>query len=218
MHFNGASMPRLAYRRARRFIRGLLLLLCACGVSLLHAGEAEKLTCAGLPNLYRVAPNLYRCAQPTAEGFAAAEKLGIKTVINLRAFHSDRSLVSTNLKVARIRSNAWWASAADAVSFLKLVSNTNNGPFLVHCQHGADRTGEMIAMYRIAVEGWSKDAAIKEMTGGGFGHHSIFRNLRAYLKRVDVAALRRSAGMAEVTAAAQPDARESAASNGTGSL
>src|SRR5205085_2345435 len=123
--------------------------------------------------------------QPTAEGFAAAEKLGIKTVINLRAFHSDQSLVSTNLKVARIRSNAWWASAADAVQFLKLVSNTNNGPFLVHCQHGADRTGEMIAMYRIAVEGWSKESAIKEMTAGGFGHHSIFRNLRAYLKRVD---------------------------------
>jgi hypothetical protein len=60
----------------------------------------------------------------------------------------------------------------------------------------------MVAMYRIAVEGWSKEAAIREMISGGFGHHAIFRNLRAYLKRVDVASVRRAAGLLPAAAAA----------------
>ena len=36
-------------------------------------------------------------------------------------------------------------------------------PVFVHCKHGADRTGTMVAFYRILFEGWSKDEAIREM-------------------------------------------------------
>ncbi len=150
----------------------------------------------GLPNLHRVTTNLYRCAQPTADGLKAAEKLGIKTVINLRAFHSDKDEVeSTTLRTERIRFNTWHPEDEDAVRFLKLVSNTNNGPFLIHCLHGADRTGTMIAIYRIALEGWTKQDAIKEMTTGGFGYHTVWRNLIQYLNDLDVEELKKKAGV-----------------------
>ena len=160
---------------------------------------AVKVEQDGLPNLHRITGNLYRCAQPTAEGMRAAEKLGIKTVISLRAFHSDKDeLKSTKLKSERIYFNTWHAEDEDVLRFLKVVTNTNAGPILIHCQHGADRTGTMVAIYRMAVQGWSKEDAIKEMKEGGYGYHSIWTNLVHYLNRLDVAALRRKAGLPEL--------------------
>jgi len=157
---------------------------------------ATRLEQRGLPNLHRISENLYRCAQPTAEGLAAAEKLGIKTVISLRGFHSDEDEVNgTKLKTERIRFHTWHPEDEDVLRFLKLVTDTNAGPFLVHCQHGADRTGTMVAIYRMAVQGWKKDDAIKEMTEGGFGYHTVWSNLIRYLKKLDVDALRKKAGL-----------------------
>ena len=157
---------------------------------------AIKVEQAGLPNFHRVTDNLYRCAQPTAEGMRTAEKLGIKTVISLRAFHSDSDETkSTKLKTERIYFNTWHAEDEDVLRFLKLVTNTNAGPILVHCQHGADRTGTMIAIYRMTVQGWKREDAIKEMKEGGYGYHTIWTNLVRYLNELNVDALRKKAGL-----------------------
>jgi len=173
---------------------GFVTTINAAGRSTNWAARVEQ---NGLPNLFRVSTNLYRCAQPTADGLKAAEKLGIKTVICLRGFHSDKDEVeSTKLRTERIRFNTWHPEDEDVVRFLKLVSNTNNGPFLIHCLHGADRTGTMIAIHRIAIEGWTKQEAIKEMTDGGFGYHTVWRNLIKYLNELDVEELKKKAGMA----------------------
>ncbi len=50
---------------------------------------AVPMTCAGVPNLHKVSDELYRSAQPTAEGMTNLVALGIKTVVNLRDNHSD---------------------------------------------------------------------------------------------------------------------------------
>jgi protein tyrosine/serine phosphatase len=182
-------------------LRQTIIAVFVCLSALLQAADrdakwATKVEQAGLPNLHRVADNIYRCAQPTADGLKAAEKLGIKTVISLRAFHSDKDEVeSVKLKTERIRFNTWHPEDEDVVRFLKLVTNTNGGPFLVHCQHGADRTGTMIAIYRITVQGWKKEAALKEMTDGGFGYHAMWANLIKYLNELDVDALKKKAGL-----------------------
>ena len=182
----------------------LLIIAAALGASAtMQAAErnpkwAVKVVQPGLPNLHRVAPDLYRSAQPTADGLRAAEKLGIKTVICLRAFHSDTDKAeSTKLKIERIRFNTWHPEDEDVVRFLQLITKPRNGPYLVHCLHGADRTGTMIAIYRIAVQGWKKDDAIREMTGGGYGYHEMWSNLIRYLKNLDTDALKKKAGMAE---------------------
>lgn len=174
---------------------GLAVALCCGGLA-----RAEKLTENGLPNLHRVSPQLYRSAQPSSEGLrAAAEHLGVKTVINLRAFHSDKDEAKkaggVPLKLERIRIKTWDLEEEHVVQFLKLVSNTNSGPFLLHCMHGADRTGTMIAVYRMAIEGWSREAAMKEMMGPDYGYHKMWLNLPRYLRKVDVADLRRKAGL-----------------------
>lgn len=182
-------------------LRSLLMVIALSASAPLLAAErnpqwAAKVEQPGLPNLHRVAPNLYRSAQPTADGFQAAEKLGVRTVVCLRAFHSDTDEAkATKLKIERIRFNTWHPEDEDVVRFLKLVSDRGNGPCLVHCQHGADRTGTMIAIYRIAVQGWKKDEAIREMTEGGYGYHAVWRNLIRYLRKLDIEALKKQAGL-----------------------
>ena len=151
----------------------------------------------GLPNLHRVDGRLYRGAQPSAEGFRQLKATGVKTVIDLRSFHSDdRLLENTGLGSIRFYMKPWHAENDDVVRFLQIVTDTNNAPCFVHCQHGADRTGTMCAIYRIAVCGWTKDQAIDEMTNGGFGFHPEWQNLINYVRRLDIDRLKKPAGMA----------------------
>ena len=157
---------------------------------------AQPLTLPGLPNLHLVAPGVYRGAQPTAEGMRELQKLGVKLVIDLRAFHNDEDEVrGTTLRRAKISFKSWHAEDEDMVAFLKLINDPANQPVFYHCQHGADRTGTMSAIYRMTVQGWSSEAAIREMTEGGFNFHVIWSNLPAYLTAVDIPALRAAAGI-----------------------
>ncbi len=136
---------------------------------------------------------LYRSAQPTAEGWDSLEKLGIRTVLSLRAFHPDSIPKRSGLSAKRISFKSWHPEEEDVVEFLRIVRDPANQPLLVHCQHGADRTGMMIAIERMVIEGWSREDAIREMVDGGYGFHAIWQNLIDYVEHVDVERLRRLA-------------------------
>ncbi len=140
----------------------------------------------GVSNLHKINDNLYRSAQPTGEGMKNLEKMGIKTIINLRAFHSDKDkLKGTGLLNNSLSVKTWHIEDEDVIKVLKIIGKKENSPFLIHCQHGADRTGVMSAMYRIVVQGWSKDEAIKEMVDGNYGFHPVWSNIIEYVKNVD---------------------------------
>ena len=151
----------------------------------------------GLPNLFQVSPVLYRSAQPTAEGLNLlnqnlAVSYGlpkeIKTVVNLRNNEGDGALVvPTGVRYEQIPFDTWQVKETDVVRFLKIVRNPNNQPVLLHCKHGADRTGMMTAIYRIVEQGWRKQDAIAEVAQGGFGYHPIWSNLIRYIEHMDVA-------------------------------
>lgn len=154
----------------------------------------------GLPNLHRVTASIYRSAQPTHAGFvflgtqpSLANADGpIKTVVSLRAFDDDAPLVAapSALRLERIRIKTWHPENEDVVKFLRLATSPALQPVLVHCQHGSDRTGTMVAIYRIAYEGWSKTQATDEMVNGGFGYHPMWQNLRRYIEDLDVDAIK----------------------------
>ena len=170
----------------------LLLSVCVSATAARPRKWAEKIEKPGLNNFHRVTPNLYRGRQPTAEGMRSAEAMGIKTVIDLRAFHSDAGeAAGTRLMLERISFKTWHAEDEDVVRFLKIATLRKNQPVFVHCQHGSDRTGMMIAIHRIAIQGWTKREAIDEMTKGGFGFHPMWKNLIAYIDKLDVPALKR---------------------------
>jgi len=157
---------------------------------------AQKVEVAGVKNCYQITTNLYRGAQPPAEGMKQLQKLGIRTVINLRAFHSDKDEVAgTGLISVRFETKAWHAEEEDVVGFLKVVTDKNQLPVFVHCQRGADRTGMMCAMYRIVVCGWTKPEAIDEMKNGGFDFNPAWRDLVSFIEKADVEKLKREAGI-----------------------
>ncbi|MEZ4528949.1 MAG: dual specificity protein phosphatase family protein [Desulfobacterales bacterium] len=157
---------------------------------------ARPMEISGLPNFHQVSPVLYRSAQPSAEGFAELKKMGVRTVVNLRSFHSDAELLKdTGLHYESIPANTWELKEEDAVRFLKIVTDPDKTPVLVHCQHGADRTGTMVAVYRILLCGWTKEEALKEMTEGGFGFHSVWKNLIHFVENLDTESIRKQAGI-----------------------
>lgn len=189
------------------FLGGLLLASAECSWAAPAAAGprpakwATALTTSpGLPNLHRVTPNLYRSAQPTKDGFADLGKLPglaksdrpIKTVISLRAFNADAppAAAGAGLRFERIRFKTWHPEDEDVVKFLRIATTPAMQPVLVHCQHGADRTGTMVAIYRIACEGWTKAQALDEMVNGGFGFHPLWQNLRTYIEKLDVNAIK----------------------------
>ena len=152
---------------------------------------AEPLVIEGAPNLHRISPMLYRSEQPTALGMKNLEKLGIRTVINLRHFnHDQEEVMGTSLRTERVKILTWRVGDKHVVEVMRMLRQTENGPFLIHCQHGADRTGLMSAMYRILEQGWSPDDALQELVDGGYGYHSMWKNIVRYVRSVDAARLK----------------------------
>ena len=164
------------------------------------ASWAQPITITGVPNLHKVSDTLYRSAQPTAEGMKNLKRMGIETIVNLRSFHSDRDEIgNTGLGYEHVYMKAWHPEQKEIVRFLRIISNPSRTPVLVHCQHGADRTGTLCAVYRIAVQGWTKEEALREMTEGGFGFHEVWTNLTSWLAKLDVESIRKDAGIKTAT-------------------
>jgi protein tyrosine phosphatase (PTP) superfamily phosphohydrolase (DUF442 family) len=149
--------------------------------------QAVEINKEGLANFYKVSDVLYRAEQPTSEGFKSLQEMGIKTVVNFRAHHSDeKKMKGLKMKYVQIPINTWNLGDKHVEQFLKVMADESGYPVLVHCQHGADRTGTMVAVYRMVFENWSKEDALKEMTGDTFGYHSIWKNLPKYLENFDI--------------------------------
>jgi protein tyrosine/serine phosphatase len=151
---------------------------------------AKPIPMDGASNLFQVSDILYRSAQPTPDGLKRVQELGVKTVINLRAFHNDVTTTqAVDLLDDELSINTWHITDADVIHVMRLLNDPAGAPYLIHCQHGADRTGLMVAMYRIIDQHWSKDAAIDELVHGGYGYHPVWTNILDYIRHVDVVAL-----------------------------
>jgi len=139
-----------------------------------------------LPNLYQVSDTLYRGAQPSAAGFRELRKMGVKTIVSLRQYHSDEKLLSgTGLNYFNIPISASDPHKADFQKFLDIAADPQMQPVFVHCQHGADRTGTAVALYRIKVQGWDREEAIRELREGGYGYHKIFKDILRLIREFE---------------------------------
>ena len=158
---------------------------------------AQPIHVEGVENMYKVSDDLYRSAQPTAAGLHNLEAMGIKTVLNLRCFHWDRFFKSgqTTCKYEHIYFMAWHPEVKDVVRFLRIVTDPRRTPVLVHCHRGSERAGTMVAIYRIAVQGWTKEEAIREMTEGGFGFNDYWSNLPLWVQELDINSIKEKAGI-----------------------
>lgn len=121
-----------------------------------------------LPNFHQVNEHLYRGAQPGVEGFERLARLGIRTVINLRddderATVEEAAAERMGLRYYNIPFGGFGRpSEAKVEEVLSLIEAKENWPVFVHCKRGADRTGVVIAAYRIAHDGWNAETATHE--------------------------------------------------------
>jgi len=168
-----------------------LALLTSLAFAERPAKWAQPVNGTCVKNFNRVTPHLYRAAQPDAAGMHELEKLGVKTVINLRDHNDDtKEARGTNLRLCHVKMNAWHIEDEDIVRVLAILRRRQDGPFLIHCQHGADRTGVACAMFRIVEQGWSREDAIRELTDGGYGFHKIWTGIPRYLRKADIEKIR----------------------------
>jgi|SRR6201993_718311 len=158
----------------------------------LQSNAAYKLNVIGFTNLYKVDDSLYRCEQPSRKDFILIDSIGIKTVINLRQRKTDNyKIEKTGLALVNVPMNAWTISYTNITAGMKAIKSAKK-PALVHCKHGADRTGCIVAIYRIINCGWTREEAIKEFRYGGFHYHEkSFPNILRLLETVDIEQLKK---------------------------
>ncbi len=138
-------------------------------------------------NFHTVNAEIYRSGQPGDDEFTDMHKNGkIKSVLNLREYHSDKDEIGElPLKLYEIPLAAGSITEADLVKILKTVKNAPK-PILIHCFHGSDRTGAAVASYRIVFEGWDVERAIAELMEDQYGHHRrIYKNIPELLRKAD---------------------------------
>lgn len=138
-------------------------------------------------NLYSINDSIYRSEQPSKSGFKELETSGVKTIINLRRLRNDiKKADDTELQLEHIPLATKYITEVDIIEVLQLIQSVEK-PLLIHCWHGSDRTGIMVAAYRIVFENWAKEEAIKEFKIDEFGYHeNRYPNLISLLENLDV--------------------------------
>ena len=154
-------------------IRYFSLFLVVAFVNFSYAQKAIENK--NLPNFQQVNANLYRGGQPTEEGIGQLKQMGIKTIIYLRGADEKAKREETWAQNARLQfinlplSNWFGPKDAQIEKILAEINKPENQPVFVHCQRGADRTGTIIAVYRITHNNYTAKRAFDEAKDFKFG-------------------------------------------------
>ena len=143
-----------------------LLAICLCAVSFGRALAAQS-----LPNFHEVAPGITRGAAPTMAGLQKLKAMGVHTIIDLRYSPVKQEKAEAKrlgLTWINLPMGAEAPTAKQVSTFLATLKKAPADPVFVHCQHGADRTGCMIGIWRVTQQGWTFPQAWTEMRKYGF--------------------------------------------------
>jgi len=144
----------------------LLLIACAC---------SPMVYTHGVPNFVSVGHDVYRGGQPTEAGWEYLHALGFVSVVKLNeeAEGSDATATALGMSVYYATITREQTVVLVSTEQVKeaagmIATAAQSGPVYVHCEHGEDRTGLVIAAYRVLYEGWTKERAQAEMNAHHF--------------------------------------------------
>jgi len=139
-----------------------------------------------LGNLHTVEPGFFRSAQPNKEGYALLDKMGVKTILNLKdklSAEREREAVKRyGMSVESVAMSGFATPSFEQMDRALAVLKTARRPLLVHCAHGKDRTGFVVASYRVVEEKASIPDAVKEAKDAGCCF-VMFEDLSKFLGR-----------------------------------
>ena len=140
-----------------------------------------------LPGLFsfgEVTPTLYRGGRPTEEGIACLAKMGVSIVISEEGWYKDlhKPVERLGMQYVSISWECSFPRDATFAKFLQLLRDNPGKKVFIYCHYGDDRTGMMIAAFRMAEQGWSAEEAKNEMKAFGFDffHRRICTGLSTY--------------------------------------
>ena len=139
-----------------------------------------------LPNFHKINENLYRGGQPSAEGIRRLATLGIKTIINFRDMREkvrrEKELAQNHgLRFINLHLSNWFASNDEEIhAIIEVIRNPELQPVFIHCKRGADRTGTIVAVYRMLFDGWTDKQANREAKKFGIGWWQVW--MKDYIK------------------------------------
>lgn len=142
-------------------------------------------------NLFQMSPVLYRSGLPSDDRDSQLKALGVRTVISFIKDDDHAWVKDPSIRLYSQPMHADRVSDDEILQALRTVRAAQaQGPVLIHCKHGNNRTGIVAAMYRITFEGWSREAALAEMQNNGFGTEDDMTEAVHYLQRADIDAIR----------------------------
>lgn len=154
-------------------IRYFSLVFIVAFANFVHAQKTVENS--DLPNFSKVSVKLYRGAQPTENGVRQLAKMGVKTIIDLRGEdeNSQKEKVWANnngIKFVAVNLSNWLKpKTEDIENIFKEIDTADNQKVFVHCKRGADRTGTVVAIYRISHDNFTAKQANDEAKKFNFG-------------------------------------------------
>ena len=149
-----------------------------------HHTSSSRTNVLGVSNFAEVTPRLFRGGQPHGAGLESLAKMGVNTIIDVRLTGADKEKVEAEKLGMQVIALPWhclFPKDDPIAKFLTYLREHPDKKVFVHCRYGDDRTGMMIAAYRMAVQGWTAEEAQQEMDKFGF-HHVICASLVGYEK------------------------------------
>ena len=145
---------------------------------------AQRVLIGGVDNFGRVNEHLYRGAQPERSAYPTLKDMGIDTVVKFNGEDADERRLVESLGM-RFISLPWSGEGLpthdQVTAFLTLVHDHPDYHVFVHCRVGADRTGVMVALYRIEFDHWTAAQAVSEMFRFHY-HHMFLPHLERYVE------------------------------------
>ena len=154
-------------KKARPWLAVVVFVACLDVGAVCAAADRGVPAQHGILNFGKISDVVFRGAQPDAAGISNLENLGIKTIIDLRMPKEVSKLEGNQAQAhgilyTNLPMHGLGRPVEEQVLQVLSLMQRLPGPVFVHCQHGCDRTGTIIACYRIDHDHWTRDAAFKE--------------------------------------------------------